>query len=61
MGSQVERTRGKAAAGGLDEAAACRLGSPTFSADKLGGTAEEQSRPRNLELQNREIKPQTSD
>ena len=60
MGSQVERTRGKAVAGGLDEAAACRLGSPTFSADKLGGTTGEQDRlPFNPGFQCQEIKPQS--
>ena len=59
MGSQVERTRGKAVAGGLDEAAACRLGSPTFSADKLGGTTREQDTPQNPGFQYAEIKPQS--
>ena len=57
MGSQAERTRGKAAAGGPDKAVDCGLGSPTF----VGGTTGERNRPHNPGSQFREVKPQISD
>ena len=56
MGSQAERTRGKAAAGGPDKAADCGLGSTTF----VGGTTGERDKPCNPEFQCGEIMPQTS-
>ena len=60
MGSQVESTHGKEAAGGPGEVAAGRAGGPTF-ADKQGETTEKRDRPRNPGLQLWEIKPQTYD
>ena len=53
MGSQVERTWGKAVAGGR--------GGPHLCGDKPGGTTGEQDRPHNPGLQLGEIKPQTSE
>ena len=71
MGSRVERTRGKAAAGRPSKVADCGTGqavlqladpeAPHLSIDKPGGTAGERSRPLNPGLQLEEIKPQTSE
>ena len=71
MGSGVERTHSKAAAGGPSEVADCGTGqarlqladpvTPHSRIDKLGGTAGEEGRPHNPGLQHGEIKPQTSD
>ena len=58
MGSQTERTLGKVVAGGLVEAVDDGVGSPTLSADELGGTTGEWDRQHNLWFQCREIKPQ---
>ena len=57
--SQVERTPGKAASGGLDEVVACRLGVPHSCADKPGGTTGERDRLHNTRFQCGEIKPQS--
>ena len=68
MGSQVERTHSKAAAGGpgqarwqLAEQERWQLvdwAVPHSLVDKLGGTTGERDRPHNPGFQNREIKPQ---
>ena len=62
----MERTRGKAGAGGPSKVADCGVGqadpvAPHLHIDKLGGTAGERNRPHNPGLQLREIKHQTSD
>ena len=61
MGSWVERTQGKAVAGGSGEAVDCRLGGPHSGAEKSGATTGERDRPYNPGFQYWEIKPQTSD
>ena len=63
MGSQVERTLHKAAAGGPGRArwGLAEQAVPHSRANKPGGTTWEQDRPHNLGLQLREIKLQTSD
>ena len=60
MGSRVERTHGKAVAGGPEQARQ-RLSDqavPHLHADKLGGTTRERDRPCNPGFQRGEIKPQ---
>ena len=75
MGSGVERTHSKAAAGGPSEVADCGTGqarlqladhaAPHLRIDKPGGGGgrwrRERSRPLNTGLQCGEIKPQTSE
>ena len=61
MGSQAERTHGKAVAGGPGQAR-WQLADwvvPDSSAGKPGGTTREQNRPCNPGFQSREIKPQS--
>ena len=70
-GSQAERTLDRAAAGRPREGAGCGAGqarpqlvdpvAPHSCIDRLGGTVGERNRPRNPGLQQKEIKPQTSD
>ena len=60
MGSRVERTHGRAAAGGPGQARwwlADRV-VPHWSADKPGGTTGEQDGPHNPGVQCQEIEPQ---
>ena len=62
MGSWAERTRGQGAAGGLDRAADCRLGGPTFMCTKTGRNnwgEKETTQPRAPAGNKGEIKPQS--
>ena len=71
MGSQVERTCGKAVAREASEVADCGTGqavqqladpvAPHLRMDGPGGMPGERSRPRNPGLLRGEIEPQTSD
>ena len=71
MGSRVERTHGKVAAGRPSKVVDCGAGwaklqlaewaVPHSIVEKLEGTTGEQGRPHNPGLQLREIKPQTTD
>ena len=61
MGSWVEKTLGKAVAGGLgwERLQLAEQVAPHLRADELGGRTRERDRPCNPEFQHREIKPQS--
>ena len=61
MGSQVERTCVKAAAGGPSKVADCGAGWAKLQLAGEAAAGGPSDRPRNPELQRGEIKPQTSD
>ena len=61
MGSQVERTCGKVAAGGPSELADCGTGRAKLQLASEAVAGGLGNRPRNPGLQHQEIKPQISD
>ena len=60
MGSWVERTLSKAAAGGPGKAADCGAGGPTFVCGKTRKSTWGAKQTCNPKLQHGEIKPQTT-
>ena len=61
MGSQMERTHGKAAAGGPSEAMDCGAGWEKLQLAGKAAAGGPGDRPHNPEFQCGEIKPQTTD
>ena len=61
MGSQAERTRSKAVAGGPSEVTDCGAGWAKVQLASEAAAGGPGDRPHNPGLQHREIKPQTSD
>ena len=61
MGSQVERTRSKAAAGGPSEVADCGAGRARLQLAGEAAAGGPGDRLRNPEFHHGEIKPQTTD